>query len=369
VGLLAAGLLVQPAAAERRTGANVHSFSDSQGNRVDSYVVDFGQGLRQDWALGVRGVLDRVHLPPLPGLPGSRENVDAITAASRPVRSEAQSKESYTKQRTEVTTDVRWQPHGGRTRGGGSYYVSRESDYLGQQVSLDLARDYRQANTNLALRTAFGFDRIEPDAHTGGDPRVRYRQSLDLVAVCTQTLSRRTLGQVGVEVTAVNGFQNNPYRQVYDGGVRQPENHPDERLRGAVFAQLDRWLMTRSSVSLAARWYRDDWDVQAGSLDARFNQYVGERLIVRYRYRFYAQTAAWFWRDLYEGGAGVDGYRTADYKLQEFTSNLFGIKVSVPFEGTVPWLDGLVLDCKYERYFDSKSFAANVLEAGFIWPF
>jgi hypothetical protein len=327
------------------------------------------QGLASDWSMGVRGVLDRVHLPPLPGLPGSRENVDAITAASRPVRSAAQSKQDYTKERFEATGDLRWTPHGGTTRGGGSYYVSRESDYLGQQVSVDMARDFDQANTNLAMRAAFGFDRITPDEHTGGDPAARTRHSIDLVGVCTQTLSPQTLGSLGVELTVLDGFQSNPYRSVYDGGLRQPERHPEERRRGAVFAQVDRYLMTRSSVSLAGRWYRDDWDVQAVSLDARFNQYVGERLIVRYRYRWYTQTAAYFWRELYEGGDGVDGYRTADYKLQEFSSNLFGIKVSVPFEGTTPWLDGLVLDCKYERYFDSKSFAANVLEAGFSWPF
>jgi hypothetical protein len=140
-------------------------------------------------------------------------------------------------------------------------------------------------------------------------------------------------------------------------------------LRRAVFGQVDRYLTTRASASLGARWYSDDWGVQAGTFDVRFNQYIGERLIVRYRYRYHTQTAATFYRDLYEDTNGVDGYRTADYKLQDFDSNLFGIKVSVPFEGTAAWVAGLVLDVKYERYFDSHSFAANVLEAGFSWPF
>ena len=47
------------------------------------------------------------------------------------------------------------------------------------------------------------------------------------------------------------------------------------------------------------------------------------------------------------------------------------MKFSVPFEGlsVSPWARGLVVDLKYERYFDSQSFAANVLEAGFTWPF
>ncbi len=101
------------------------------------------------------------------------------------------------------------------------------------------------------------------------------------------------------------------------------------------------------------------------------HQYVGEHLIVRYRYRYHTQSAASFFRDIYESTTGIDGYVTGDYKLDQFDSNLFGVKFSVPFEGlsVSPWASGLVLDLKYERYFDSKSFAANVLEAGFTWPF
>src|SRR5678815_1644102 len=110
------------------------------------------QGLSPTWSLSARGLLDRVHLPPLPGLPGSRENVDAITAASRPVRSAAASKEQYTKQRQELTGEVAWRPRGRSVRGAGSYYVSRESDFLGQQVAVDAARDWNGGSTSLGMR-------------------------------------------------------------------------------------------------------------------------------------------------------------------------------------------------------------------------
>lgn len=368
-GVVAAAILAAafPATGEELVNATMHTFADSRDNRVDSYVVELQHGLRRDWTLGLRGVLDRVQLPPLPGLPGSRENVDAITAASRPVRSAASSKDAYLKQRQELTSSVGWRNR--NLRGGGSYYVSSESDYLGQQVALDLGRDWAQGSTNLALRVAYGFDRISPDQHTGGDPMQRSRTSADVTVVCTQSVTPTLQAQLGVEVTSVNGFQSNPYRRVYAGGQILPEMHPEERRRHAVFAQVDRYFHTRASVTFAARWYGDDWGVQAGTFDTRLAQYIGDHLIVRYRYRFHTQTAADFFRDLYADTNGVGGYRSADYKLQDFDSNLFGLKVSVPFEGAYPWLDALVLDLKYERYFDSKSFAANVLEAGFSWPF
>jgi hypothetical protein len=358
-----------PAHAESDVHGRYHNFSDSQGNSINSFILEGMRSVSDAWSMSVRGLLDQVHLAPLPGLPGSPENIDAITAASRPVRSAADSKTQYTKQRREVTGSVAWHPRGSLLRGSGAYYVSHESDFLGQQVSAEVARDWFGGSSMLALRTAYGFDYLHPDPHTGGDPTARHRQNIDMTAVWTQSLDPKTQTQLGVEVNTVRGFQANPYRHVYSGGQILPETHPEARLRQAAFAQVDRYLGTRSSLSLGGRYYGDDWGVHAGSFDVLFNQYIGDRFIVRYRYRYHTQTAASFYRDLYESVDGVDGYRTADYKLQQMSSNLFGIKVSVPFEGTTRWLDGVVLDLKYERYFDSHSFAANVLEAGFGWPF
>lgn len=358
-----------PARAGDDVHATYHSFSDSEENHIDSWVMEYGTHWADAWSAGLRGALDRVHLPPLPGLPGSRENVDAITAASRPVRSAADSKQSFLKERQELTGSIAWAPRGRSVRGAGSYYVSRESDYLAQQVSGEVSRAWNAGMTGLGLRTSYGYDRIHPDTHLDGDPALHTRTSLDVTATCTQTFSPTLQGEVGVELTAVSGFQSNPYRQVYVAGTKLPERHPDARLRRAVFGQVDRWFSTRASGSIGVRYYNDDWGVNAGTFDARFNQYVGDHFVVRYRYRYHTQTAAEFYRDLYSDPAAAQGFRTGDYKLQDFDSNLFGIKVSVPFEGWVSWTDGLVLDLKYERYFDSNSFAAHVLEAGFSWPF
>jgi hypothetical protein len=304
-------------------------------------------------------------------LPGSPENVDAITTASRPVANVSTSKLDFEKTRREVSGTLRWQPPRGAWEFGGHYYHSLESDWLGQQVGLQAQRNLAQGNTNLALGVSHGFDTITPDLDASGSSETRRRSTNDLTFVWTQTLTQRMQMALGLETTWVGGFLANPYRQVYAGGAQRPETHPDSRWRRAVFGRVDRWLMTRASVSLGARWYGDDWGVQAGTFDVRLNQYVGEHLIVRYRYRYHRQTAAYFHRDLYESATGIDGWMTADYKLNDFDSNLFGIKMTVPFEGlgVHALLAGVVLDAKYERYFDSQSFGADVFESGLTWPF
>ena len=351
--------------------ASMHTFTDSEENRVETYAMQLRQVLREGWSLSLRTALDRVILPPLPGLPGSQENLDAITAASRPVQSVALSKEGYSKMRQEVVGGLNYAPRGQAWRASGSVYTSFESDYTGRQVGVTLSRDFNRGNTTLSMGVAHGFDTITPDVDEGQQVETQDRNTEDLTLVWTQTVTPKTLTQLGFEATWVHGFQSNPYREVYAGGTRVPERHPDRRLRQAVFGQVDRYLMSRASVSLGGRFYNDDWGVKAGTFDARLNQYVGEHLIVRYRYRYHTQSAASFHRDIYESTNGVDGYVSGDYKLDDFDSNLFGVKFSVPFEGlsVSPWARGLVVDLKYERYFDSQSFAANVLEAGFTWPF
>jgi hypothetical protein len=360
-----------PSAAEQRVTAGMHTFTDSEENRIETYVVELMQSVQRDWTLRLRGALDRVVLPPLPGLPGSQENVDAITAASRPVASAELSKEGYSKLRQEVTGNVDWMSPVRTWQAGASLYYSHESDYVGRQVSVNVGRHWKQGNTALALIGAHGFDEVQPEQHENGETGKHNRDTWDLTAVWTQTLGQRTLSQLGAETHWVQGFQSNPYRSVYAGGTRVPERHPERRFRRALFGRIDRYLMTRASVSLSARYYSDDWGVQAGTFDVRLNQYVGDHLIVRYRYRYHRQGAAYFFSDLYEEVSGVDGFVSGDYKLDDFDSNLFGVKFSVPFEGISvrPWMAGVVLDLKYERYFDSQSFAANVLEAGFTWPF
>lgn len=366
---LATLLGVTSVRAEEQVDATYHYFGDSVGNSITSYVVDLQQGLPGRYTLGIHAMLDRVHLPPLPGLPGSRENVDAITTASRPVRSAVQSKQSYTKQREEVTASLGWHAADRRATLSGAYYISHESDFLGQQVAATMRRDWNAGSSAVALRTAFGFDRITPDEHVGGELVTHSRSTFDATGTWIQSLTPRLQTQLGLQFDTVRGFQSNPYRNVYAGGQPLPERHPTARQRGAVFGQIDRALGATASVSFGARYYADDWGIRAGTFDVLFNQYVGDHFIVRYRYRFHRQTAAAFYRDLYPTSDGIDGFRTADYKLQGFDSNLFGIKVSVPFTDTVSWLDGLLLDLKYERYFDSHSFAANVFETGVSWPF
>ena len=104
----------------------------------------------------------------------------------------------------------------------------------------------------------------------------------------------------------------------------------------------------------------------------RLNQYITENAIVRYRYRFYTQTAADFYSDDYVDPTGIDGFRTADYRLEAFNSHLFGARLDLNL-GVLHRSSALLgrahFNLKFERYFNSNNFSANILESGLVYKF
>ena len=114
------------------------------------------------------------------------------------------------------------------------------------------------------------------------------------------------------------------------------------------------------------RSFGDEWGVSSHTIGGKLHQYVTDSVAVRYRYRYYSQIPAFFFRDEYEFAGGVDGFQTGDFRLGDYGAHLFG--------GQVMWLpQGLAnlallqranLVFSYEHYFNSNNFSANVFETG-----
>jgi hypothetical protein len=335
-------------------------FADADHVHVTSHFGFYDVTMANDWKLRLRYNHERVTVPAVSAPAGSQEAVDAITSASRPI-SGADAYEDFTKVRNEVRASF----DRGPARVG--YYVSTETDYFAQQVDGEWTQSLSQENTYISGSASFGWDRITPleDADTAA-PEDR-RDTIHGSLVLTQLLSPKTVLRLGGELERVAGHQHNPYRNVYAGGGPVPERHPAERNRRDLFARLNRYFTNRSSVQLDYRYYTDDWGVESQTIGAKLNQYVGSHVIARYRYRYYDQGAADFYRSEYASATGVGGFRTGDYRLRPIQAHLFGGLLDIGLVAIEPlpsWLDQSRLTLSYERYFNDVNFSANVFETG-----
>ena len=102
------------------------------------------------------------------------------------------------------------------------------------------------------------------------------------------------------DIERLDGFQSNAYRQVVTASGLVPETHPNERLRQAI-AVSGRFYVPASQTTFigAYRYYRDDWQIRAHTPELRIVQEVGKDADASIRYRYYTQTASFFYATRY----------------------------------------------------------------------
>jgi hypothetical protein len=348
-------------AEEQAAGLRFEVFTDSDDVHVYSQGGLWKLDLAQNSDLSVGVLREVVVVPGITAPPGSQEAVDAISGASRPIATASDPYTDWSKTRMQLDTSARW--HGV----SGGYYASKEEDYFAQQLSGGVERPLFDENLVLAFGGSWGWDRIDPLEDLDTSVPADRKTTLHGDVVATWTADPLTVFQGGVEMSQVEGIQHNPYRTVYVAGAYVPELHPDSRNRRDVFLKVNRYLPGHASLKLDYKFYADDWGVVSHTAGAKLLQYIGQAVVVRYRYRYYAQGAADFWRDDYVTPGGVNGYQTADYRLGNFDAHLFGSQVTWSF-GRAPfsidWLGNLGLNVEYERYFNTNNFSANLFQMG-----
>jgi len=345
---------------ESRAAYTLHYFSDVDGVQVFSHYANAGASISRA-IFDLQWGHDVVVFPAVDAPPGSQEAVDAITTASRPISGTTDPYEDFVKTRDEVTGTLSYK--GARA----SYYVSTESDYYAQMVSFNYSQDLLSDNLNLSAGVSYGWDDIKPleddDSATGAD----FRNTLHANFIATQILTPITVVRLGGEFNRVEGLQHDPYRNVYVAGGNVPELHPRDRERWDVFLGLSQYINNRSSVKVDYRYYTDDWEVSSHTIGGKLSQRVGEEFVVRYRYRYYTQAPAYFFRADYTQPGGVSGFQTGDYRLGDFGAHLFGGQLLwFPYGalGHIDFLRGAHISFSYEHYFNSNNFSANIFETG-----
>lgn len=339
-------------------------FVDSDHVGVRSAIAHYELTLEGNTSLSLHWNNERVTIPAISAPPGTQEAVDAITTASRPIAGNAF--QDFAKVRNEVQGDLK--------RGPASlgYYLSNETDYVGQQVIAGYNRDFHDAQLNLSFGSSFGWDAIDPVADDDTQTAADHKTTLHWNAVATRVLTPTTLVRLGLEYNLVSGLQHNPYRNVYAGGTRVPERHPDHRQRRDAFLKLHQYFHNRSSLKFNYRFYDDDWGIDSHELGSTLSQYVTHGVFASYEYRYYTQTAADFYRDEYATVGGVDGYLSGDYRMAVLSSHLFGVSLDVDLRDLAmdaPVLGRMGLRFNYERYFNSNNYSANILTTQALYHF
>ena len=282
----------------------------------------------------------------------SSASIDVVTTASE-----------YSETRVEKSVGADYLHDG--TLMGLSWTNSEEDDYSADLVSFGISQTFFGDLTTLGITYARGRDEVRRN----GDPTFaentdRQNFRVDL----SQILTRSLVVSVNYEGVTDDGFLNNPYRQVRyldpdaaRGYSYEAELYPGTRTSNALALRGLYYLPWRAALRGEFRRYSDTWELDAWNVETGYVHPLPRGFTLDLRYRYYDQTAAEFYSDLFDR-AEAQNFRARDKELATFASHTVGAGVTYAFEaGFLPivtrgeaslFLDWLQFD--YEDFRDVR---------------
>jgi len=301
---------------------------------------------------------------------GARAVVDVVSAASVDVVSQATS--GFTETRVEADVDGAYRV--GRWLPSASLRYSSEPDY--HSIGGRAGSTYRAGHdTTVSASYDLTLDTIGRHGTSFAD----WSASLDTHTVeagITQNLGPRTLVRVVATGAVQSGYLEKPYRYVplfdqagldraaadgvtldldsfdrYRLPERPPEEVPDRRVRGSLFARGLRWLGRAGAGRVDYRFYADSWGLTAHTVEVGLSTPLGHQLTAELRDRVHLQTAVDFWQRVYrvDGAGMIPRYRTLDRELGAYVANTAAAGASYRRGGFAAYLE---LAAMYSRFSD-----------------
>jgi hypothetical protein len=340
--LLVAGPLAAGVLPEDRADALYH-FYDGGGVQIDGPSVLVRKQLGQSYSAYGNYYVDTV----------SSASIDVVTTAS-----------PYDEQRVEKTIGMDYLR--GDTLMGISFTNSDENDYTADSINLGISQEVFGGMTTVSLGYGLGSDEVRrngDELFQDSVDRQNYRLGI------SQVVTRNLLMGLNFETITDEGYLNNPYRSVRyvdpdsgSGYSYQPEVYPRTRTSNAVALRARYFLPYRAAVHGEYRYFTDDWDIRAHTAEIGYTHPRGAWSL-DLRYRFYSQSAADFYSDLFPF-FDAQNFLARDKELSSFSSNTLRFGVAYDFlEGGWRFLErgrvNLVLDHIMFSYDDFRDLSGG----------
>lgn len=260
--------------------------------------------------------------------------VDMITSASIDVMATAS---EYDEKRDEKSIGFDYLH--GKTFMGLSFTNSEESDYSANSARFGISQDFFGDLTTLGISYARGWDTVRRNGDLNFEEEtVRQTYRIDL----SQILTKNLIMSVNYEAVTDEGFLNNPYRQVRyldansaRGYEYESEIYPRTKTSSAAALRAMYYLPYRASLKGEYRFYTDTWGTDAWNVEVGYVHPLPKGLTLDLKYRYYSQTAADFYSDLFDRPT-AQNFLARDKELSTFVSHTVG--VGLGYEFNMDWL-------------------------------
>ncbi|MGY4828488.1 DUF3570 domain-containing protein [Sphaerotilaceae bacterium SBD11-9] len=170
---------------------------------------------------------------------------------------------------------------------------SKEPDYIANTTSIDVAQEVFGGMTTISLGFTRGHDDVGRKGEGFIDNATHWRYRFGV----TQILTPTWLMSANVEAVSDDGFLGSPYRAARAFGTTVPENNPRTRSSRAFKLQAIGEVTPGNAIRAGYRYFWDNWDIRAHTIDGGYSRQFGERWLVDWYGRYYTQSKALFYSD------------------------------------------------------------------------
>lgn len=264
--------------------------------------------------------------------------VDSVSAASIDVLATAS---EYEEERTEYSVGMDYLHD--KTMVSTGFTNSTENDFEANSAFLSVSQSFFGDLSTLSLAYAIGKDDVgkrESDFSEDVDRNI-YQIGL------SQVLTKNSLLGFNLEMITDEGYLNNPYRtyryldasNLEKGYSTATEEYPDTRTSYAVAMRALYYLPYRASLKGEYRYFNDSWGITAHTYELAYVHPITDRWTLEGRYRYYSQTQADFYKDLFPF-QNAEKYMGRDKELSTFSDYTIGGGITYEFgQGVVPHID------------------------------
>lgn len=230
---------------------------------------------------------------------------------------------------------------------------STENDYEAVNGSLGVEHQLADRVTTLSAGVGYSSDTLEPTQGRWQTGTLRDdRAAATVFGGVARVLDARTVIQTSLSYTLHDGYLADPYKRawVVALGNTVPDRRPGQRAQFAWLTRLRHFFQGLGGAAHADyRYYHDDWQVDAHTVDLAWHQRVGATLRIVPGLRYYSQSQAFFYEPYY-ANPRADGFASSDYRLAPYGALSGSLAASVELAG---WAGSL----RYERYDSSGDYA------------
>ena len=194
----------------------------------------------------------------------------------------------------------------------------------------------------------------------GGSGNYKPRNSFNASFSLSQIINTRLQLSLLLDLAYQKGQLGTLYQRVYfrDNSVHA-ENLPQSRFKIPIGFRMNYFAGDRFVVRSLYRFYKDDWGINAQSIELETPYKITPFFSLSPFYRFYTQTAAKQFAG-FQAHVSQDNFYTSDYDLSKFTSQYAGLNLRFTSVNGILGMKKLnTFELRYGHYYRSNGLNSN----------